>query len=113
LNLSDRRALDELALAHEFLCLSYDNTAKPRPQNKGEDFGARFLDRAVIEMLHSTREELDIEEPGSFPRYDTVRSAFPEGELLYEGAGFRSKNHIQLAVRNPACIRGYFRPIPG
>ncbi len=26
-------------------------------------------------------------------------------------AGFYTKNHIQLCVRNPDCIKGYFRPL--
>jgi len=43
--------------------------------------------------------------------YDTVRSPFQEGTPLYTGAGFQTKNHIQIAVRNLACIKGYFRPI--
>jgi hypothetical protein len=29
--------------------------------------------------------------------------------LAYDGAGFREKTHIQLAVRNPAAILHYFR----
>lgn len=40
---------------------------------------------------------------------DTVRGMFPEGNELYKGAGFRSKNHIQLCVVNPNSIIGYFR----
>lgn len=111
LNLSDRRALDELKTAYDFLSLSYQDRGEPIPLNSGKGFGARFRDRAVIEMLHSLRESFDMETPGSSPPYDTVRSAFPEGDELYDGAGFRAKNHIQIAVRNPASIKGYFRPI--
>ncbi len=36
---------------------------------------------------------------------------FQEGAPLYPGAGFSTKNHIQVCVRDPSCIRGYFRPI--
>lgn len=115
LNLSDRRALDELAVAYQALVRSSQKSGEPLPVNKGHNFGARFLDRAVIEMLHSVRSTLDelavAEGNDGLPPYDTVRSAFPEGEALYAGAGFLSKNHIQIAVRNPACIKGYFRPI--
>ncbi|HZU36516.1 MAG TPA: hypothetical protein VFA18_11435 [Gemmataceae bacterium] len=42
--------------------------------------------------------------------YDTVRAAFLEGEPVYPGAGFSRENHIQIAVRNSACILGVFRP---
>ena len=41
----------------------------------------------------------------------SVRAMFPEGEALFDGAGFQSKSHIQIAVRNPNCIKGYFRPM--
>lgn len=118
LNLSDRSALDELAVAHNMLVAVHALTGEPMPENRGHNFGARFLDRAVIEMLHSVRAEIEEEEleedepePQALPPYDSVRSAFPEGDALYEGAGFRAKNHIQIAIRNLDCIKGYFRPI--
>ena len=44
------------------------------------------------------------------PEYDSVRCAFIEGESLYENAGFHEKNHIQICIRNPNCIKGYFIP---
>ncbi|MCK9159021.1 MAG: hypothetical protein WCR45_11865 [Bacteroidaceae bacterium] len=45
-----------------------------------------------------------------FQSYDSVRSTFLEGESLYENAGFREKNHIQICIRNMNCIKGYFLP---
>lgn len=42
--------------------------------------------------------------------YDTVRGCFIEGEEVYEGSAFTTKAHIQVAVRQPACILGVFRP---
>ena len=42
--------------------------------------------------------------------YDTVRGAFLEGKPAYPGAGFSREGHIQIAVRNSACILGVFRP---
>lgn len=106
-NLLDSAALSELSKAHGLLQDISDLVeGNPMPQNKGKDFGARFLDKAVIETMHSLRKELRL------PSYDTVRGAFVEGDPLYEGAGFHEKNHIQIAVRNTACIKGYFR-LPG
>jgi hypothetical protein len=116
LNLTDRTALEELSVAHAMLKSLYARSGEPLPANKGEHMGARFLDRAVIEMLHGIRVTLSEEAEGAgeppIPSYDSVRSPFPEGGELFDGAGFRSRNHIQIAVRNPACIKGYFRPIP-
>jgi len=42
--------------------------------------------------------------------YDAVRGAFVEGDEIFPGSSIRSDTHIQLCVRNPACILAYFRP---
>ncbi|HEX5271168.1 MAG TPA: hypothetical protein VFW33_11795 [Gemmataceae bacterium] len=73
------------------------------PQNRGREGKLRELDCMVIntcieELLRTGRE------------YDTVRGAFLEGTAVYPGAGFSSENHIQIAVRNSACILGVFQP---
>jgi hypothetical protein len=111
LNLMDRAALGDVRVVYQELKASYLESGQAMPANKGANHGARFLDRAVIEMLHALREELNDGSDVAFPAYDTVRSAFPEGRKLYAGAGFKAKNHIQIAVRNLASIKGYFRPI--
>lgn len=112
LNLLEASAISKLKKAYEVLELIED----PLPENKGGiDKRARFLDCAVIEMVHKLREPgtgaLSALAPTLKP-YDTVRGAFWEGEYLYPGAGFREKNHVQICVRNPDCIKGYFRVIP-
>ena len=65
----------------------------------------RYLDCAVMENLHEYRQRSDA------APFDSVRGAFWEGRPLYPTAGFRERNHIQLCIRNPACIKGYFRPL--
>jgi hypothetical protein len=45
-----------------------------------------------------------------FTPYDSVRSVFLEGDLLYDNAGFREKNHIQICIINTNCIKGFFIP---
>ncbi|UXX80958.1 hypothetical protein N7E81_07585 [Reichenbachiella carrageenanivorans] len=74
------------------------------PKNK--NYAARFLDRAVIEYIHGINEE------NNFNKFDTVRGAFEEGDPVYDGTTITQKNHIQICVRNPKCIRGYFLPQP-
>ncbi|MGD9863299.1 MAG: hypothetical protein AB7S99_08805 [Pseudodonghicola sp.] len=74
-----------------------------RAGSKDEDNLLRFLDCAVIKHLHSA-----IEVQGEEP-FDTVRGLFTEGEELFPGSGFQKKTHIQIAVRNPDCIKGLFR----
>lgn len=40
----------------------------------------------------------------------TVRGLFQEGDPAFPGSGIRKKSHIQIAVRHPSCILGYFLP---
>ncbi len=66
-----------------------------------QDTVRRQLDCAVIEHLNKVMQESD--------SIDTVRGVFVEGGPLYPGAGFQAKTHIQIAVRDPACIKGVIR----
>jgi hypothetical protein len=106
LNLLDSRYIEMVRLAHENLLAFHEAANTPLPTNTvGRDLLKRDLDCAVLRTLHRTREETD-ERP-----FDTVRAAFVEGAQLYPGAGFAAKNHIQICVREPRCIKGYFRPL--
>ncbi|MGJ8640265.1 MAG: hypothetical protein ACSHYA_12830 [Opitutaceae bacterium] len=42
--------------------------------------------------------------------FDSVRGVFQEDDPIYEGSDIKLKSHIQIAIRNPACIVGYFLP---
>ncbi|GAA4339770.1 hypothetical protein [Flaviaesturariibacter amylovorans] len=64
----------------------------------------RYLDCLVIETLHKLRSR------AGNPQFDSVRGMFDEGKELYPGAGFKDKNHIQICIRNPNCIKGFFIP---
>jgi hypothetical protein len=106
LNLLDGRYIQMLRLAHLELERSVASAGLELPKNSGgDDLLNRKLDCAVIRMLHQRREEAE-EAP-----FDTVRAVFVEGQRLYKNAGFRTKNHIQICVCNPRCIKGYFRPL--
>jgi hypothetical protein len=77
------------------------------PRNRhGADLLLRNLDCAIINHFHALLKE------GGQPAFDTVRGVFVEGEPIYPGAGFRSKTHIQICVRNLGCIKGVFRVPP-
>jgi hypothetical protein len=81
----------------------------PIPVNQGtgssRDLLLRNLDCAVIENLHDQRAR------NKLKAFDSVRGAFIEGNPLYENAGFHEKNHIQICLRNPNCIKGFFLPL--
>jgi hypothetical protein len=72
------------------------------PENTGKDFYKRNLDCFLINYLVAQEKNNGI-------IYDSVRGVFFEGNELYKNAGFREKNHIQIAVINPNCIKGYFK----
>ena len=72
------------------------------PDNGGFNL-IRPLDCAVIENLHKMVEEEGIS-------FDTVYGYFQEGKDAFSGGGIKEKSHIQVCVRNPLCIKGYFLP---
>lgn len=106
LDLTESDNLEELSLSYEMLLnsLGKENLPKNSSTRAGSDLLIRRLDCAVINNLHKLREETKL------PRYDSVRGVFWEGDDLYPNAGFKSKNHIQLCITNPNCIKGFFRP---
>jgi hypothetical protein len=42
--------------------------------------------------------------------FQSVRGVFQEGAAVFKGAGIKLKSHIQIAVRDPKAIIGYFYP---
>lgn len=106
LNLLDSQSIAAVSDAHLDLVGTSEAAGLPLPRNSlGPDLLDRRLDCAVLRFLHQTRNA-----EGRRP-FDTVRAAFFEGGRLYENAGFVAKTHIQVCVREPACIKGYFRPL--
>ena len=77
---------------------------KNRPVEAEGDLLIRKLDCAVIESIHKFNSDIDTQP------YDSVRGVFFEGNELYPNAGFKEKNHIQICLRNPNCIKGLFIP---
>jgi hypothetical protein len=106
MNLVDRPALLELKAAHDDMEADFKVLEQPLPRNEGptDDLLRRFLDKAVFDHVHTLREDRGLDE------YQTVRSPFLEGKPLYENTFFKLKTHIQIAVRDHTCIKGYFLP---
>lgn len=88
------------------LCIK-ENLVMPvnRSPENTEDLLVRNLDCAVIQNIHALNKINGIQ------RYDSVRGVFWEGSELYPNAGFKEKNHIQICVCNPNCIKGLFLPL--
>jgi hypothetical protein len=111
LDLMEAGSLDMLKVGFEELKKGLDLVGAQLPKNepggpRDEDLVKRKLDCAVINYLHSLREEKGLDP------FESVRGAFWEGTPVYEGSRIMDKTHIQLCVRGSKNIRGYFRPIP-
>ena len=100
LDLTEFKNLQILKSGYEALKEMLDTKGLQSPENKNigtsNDLLMRHLDCAVIETIHEHNELSN--------RYVYGRR-FP-----LSNAGFREKNHIQICVRNPNCIKGYFLP---
>jgi len=108
LDLLDSTYLTSLKEFYVLLKETYENRGAKIPINKpaGNSFDLllRNLDCAVIESVHTFNKD------ENRPEFDSVRGVFWEGDDLYPNAGFKEKNHIQICVRNPNCIKGFFIP---
>jgi len=108
-DLLDAANTDVLSRAHPRFCKSMTAGGKEIPKNeplhpKDRDNLLRRLDCAVINWA------IDQLEKQFGVTYHSVRGVFQEGELAYPESGIRRRSHIQIAVRHPACIVGYFLP---
>lgn len=108
LNLTDSFSAEYLEIGYELLKLRCRaagiSLPTNRPSKKTSDILLRDLDCAVIQQINDFAEQDDA-------GFDSVRGVFIEGEPAYEGPEFRSKTHVQICIRNPNCIKGYFKPI--
>jgi hypothetical protein len=105
-DLMDTKFTDELPVAFEMLRRAHEEAGQPLPKNGGTtpDKKLRRLDCAVLNLYLTW-----LADDQGVSR-DTVRCGFVEGDPAFEGSGIRHQSHVQIAVRNPACIVGVFRP---
>lgn len=96
-------------------------TGRDLPQNKDlkqdahKDKLLRNLDCTVIEFMHTKiakNIKKDKQEKGysDYKLFDSTRGVFTEGGPAFKGAGLFAKSHIQICIRNPNCIQGFFIP---
>jgi len=102
LDLLEAESIQIVERSYEMLKVNFETANLIPPENKG---AIRRLDCATINHAHALRSEQ------REPEFDTVRAAFFEGEPLYQNAGFQKRTHVQICVRTPKQILGYFRPI--
>ena len=107
-DLTDTAYLKELKKSYDFALEFSRISGIPMPVNKtlgnSTDLLLRKLDCYVIQTTHRINREANKR------AYDSVRGVFWEGKPLYPNAGFAEKNHIQICICNPNCIKGYSLP---
>jgi len=88
---------------------------KDAPGDKSGNKVLRMRDCYVIEsMVEYLREQANLDyavlglTDEKVP--DSVRGAFVEGDPVFPGSDIYDKTHIQISVRNPDCIIGFFIP---
>ncbi len=109
--MTDKQSLDVVKIAYDFYADSIKSQGKKMPVNSNpieapnsKDNIIRRLDCAVIKTVH------ELTQQEGHPPFDSVRALLLEGDELYAGAGFLDKTHIQIAIRNPNMIKGFFLP---
>jgi len=104
-DLTDVTHTELLGKAYEQVTRFYRARGKRLPCNEGADRDRkkRELDCLMINWCLAIAQVNGVE-------YQTVRGVFLEGPPVYRGAMIRTESHIQIAVRDPSCILGVFRP---
>lgn len=109
LNLADSASNEILKSAYLRLSRHYEVLGESLPKNidvkNSRDELLRNLDCAVIEQVHDYNKQENLQE------FDSVRGVFTEGKPVYPGAAIMEKTHVQICIRNPNCIKGYFCPV--
>ncbi|UQA60051.1 hypothetical protein [Polyangium aurulentum] len=106
-DLTDTRFTSQLQTAYAQCVELYEATGKSLPVNVGAtpDKKLRRLDCTVLNLYLAYLDDHELE------RFQTVRAAFEEGPAAFPGSMIRQETHVQIAVRDPRCIIGVFRPM--
>lgn len=89
--------------AHHVLDAMLRQTSQKMPVNRNAN---RTLDCAVIKSVHETNKRKGL------PEYDTIKSAFIEGDPIYPTSNFTERLHVEICVLKTDSIKGYFLPRP-
>lgn len=113
LDLIDSEFIKILTEYYELMKVDFFSLGKELPKNKDvkedehKDMLIRELDCAVIEYLHQKiKEAIEGGLDPNIKEFDSARGVFLEGGSAFPGAGVQKKSHIQICIRNMACIKG-------
>ena len=100
LDLTDIRYTDLLSPAYQAAKKAFRQHTRKLPKNREK---RRELDCLVINSLILGQPEGE--------QFQTVRGPFLEGRPAFPGSQILRESHVQIAVRDRACILGVFRPV--
>lgn len=104
LDVSTQDGIDAFRAAYQSLKASEIKLKQNRASSAEDtDIIVRALDRQVFKFLHQMYEDQGL------PPLDAVRGAFPQGEAVAPTSAIFANSHVQIALRNPDCVLGYFR----
>lgn len=108
-DLLDVRFTNILRRAFPGFCRTMERTGTLMPRNEPSSpaDSDRLLRRRDCAVLNWTISEV---ESAWKIKFHSVRGVFQEGEPVFEGSDIRHRSHIQIAVRDPDCILGFFLP---
>ena len=99
-----------LRATYESVASKYASESKSLRTNEVGAGFSRNLDRLIVDAAMELADQTESRRSGSEIGFQTVRCAFEEGEAAFPGSKLRTQTHIQIAVREPTCILGIFRP---
>jgi hypothetical protein len=120
----DSRYIQLLKFHYRLMASRYHALGEELPENKDlahdihKDKILRVLDCTTIEYMHAgiyKQYQAEIAAKGfsEIKLFDSTRGVFTEGGPAFTGAGIFEKSHIQICIRNPDCIQGFFNPRKG
>jgi len=112
LDLLEQKSIDLVKVSHDIVVHQFEVKEAKMPKNESH---FHRLDCAVIENVHAMVNESLAEcsatnQKPVMQHFDTVRAVFLEGNPLFDSSYFLDETHIQVCVRHPKNILGYFRP---
>ena len=104
LDVSTQSGIEAFRLAYQSLQASGVPLRKNRRSAPTDtDIIVRALDRQVFKYLHEMFADQGL------PPVDAVRGAFPQGDAVAPTSAIFANSHVQIALRNPRCVLGWFR----
>lgn len=126
LDMTTQEGISHYRSGYQSLTAAYEKSGKEMPENRAaseedSDVILRELDREVFNMVHAQREIqqkkwLEAQARGEptdllpTPPFQAVRAAFSQGKPVARSSAFSAHSHVQIALRDSSCIKGWFLP---